>query len=77
MEKDAVNQLLTVLSIIQQDMHELKFTIMNRIMNYTNSNNKQLRDIQVKLMLVEAILKKHFGNDFIDELDIIEKSNLL
>lgn len=58
-------------------MHELKYKYMSNIIEDHTTRNTQLRDIQVRLMILEAILKKHFGDDFVDDADIIEKSKKL
>lgn len=73
MDNDEAKQLLSVLSVMQQDMHEIKFKFLQILADNKIQLNQQIKDVQVQLMILEAILKKHFGNDFIDESDIFKK----
>lgn len=70
-------QLLSSIAVIQQDMHELKYKYMHITVDNNIKVDKQLKDIQVRLMILEAILKKHFGTDFVDDCDIVEKSPIM
>lgn len=67
-----IKQLLSAMLVIQQDMHELKYKYMCITVDNSKKLDKQLQDIQIRLMLLEAILKKYFGPDCIDDSFIFE-----
>lgn len=75
MSDSDIKQLLSVMATTQQDMHELKYEFIRIIVNDNTKIAQQLQDIQVRLMLLEAILKKHFNSDFNDDCNIPESSD--